>query len=223
MKQTCAPEPPVRGEDVTELLSIDEFTHSYKLLERHHKHYVTEWGGAEGYAASLKVCACLHALTQQVLCSLPAEDVRILELGSGISTFAIGLALEEEEEKSVRNSFLDSFDGDPIWAQRTESFIEDRGYFSQTVSSLEHFAGGDPYHMAFLDVGGLDRRIELLPKVWDRLAAGGYLVLDDMHKHAYATQAWAFIHGRPHVRWDVYELTLDRYLRHAWLVQKPRP
>lgn len=83
---------------------------------------------------------------------------------------------------------------------------------------MEHLASFD---LVVNDLGGMKRRAESLPLLWELVAPGGFMLLDDMHKPEYriAVHNWlSTLEG--FTQYDVHEATTDSFGRYAYLIQR---
>lgn len=151
-------------------------------------------------AISLEYASLLHAL---------ASDIAIekaLDLGSGFSTFVL---LDADVD-------VFSFDHDEAWAKTTNRFISKEN-FVQTLDEFEAFK--EQVDFISHDVGGLQRRIDMVHRCYELLAIGGCMLIDDMHKPQLRS-IYRILDDLGAELFDVKPHTLDRFGRFAVLAQK---
>lgn len=158
------------------------------------------------HAASLELISLLRCL------AVPGPR---LDLGSGISS--LGLSTPDHPITTV--------DTDADWLAKTRSFLESiDDAADRTLRSWDSFvrSPGGPYSLILQDIGGMQRRADSLQFVWDLLAPGGFMVLDDLHKTGYRMSVRAFLQSIPHRFHDVRLLTTDEFGRYAYVIGKPK-
>lgn len=185
---------------------------------------------SDGVVMSLRVAVLFDRVLTSILERAP-EDVLVLDLGSGFSTSVAALVCSD----FGLTSCIEAYDTEGQWAQKSLEFLDWAGksrqpgpvdlrtlLVDQSIRGMKRYSFDGPSADVIVhDVEGYDRRLELLPKLWDRLTPGGFLLLDDMHRLEYAQGVFAWLTGRDDVlRHDVYEATLDNWMRFAWLLQK---
>lgn len=151
-------------------------------------------------AISLEYACMLHAL---------ASDIAIekaLDLGSGFSTYVL---LDAEVE-------VYSYDHDLDWAKKTGEFIG-RDNFVRSLADLANL--DTQVDLISYDIGGLQRRINMLPACFDSLASGGVMLIDDMHKPQ-LRPIYSILDDLGAELFDVKASTLDQFGRFAILAQK---
>jgi len=170
-----------------------------KKLANDYSKYVKNFSSPK-MAISLEYASLLHAL---------ASDIAIekaLDLGSGFSTFVL---LDTDVE-------VFSFDHDDCWAKTTDRFIGKEG-FVQTLDAFENFE--EQVDLISCDTGGLQRRIDMLPRCYELLAMGGCMLIDDMHKPK-LRPIYGILDDLGADLFDVKSYTLDRFGRFAVMAQK---
>ncbi len=170
--------------------------------------YVSQVSSPE-MAVSLET-ACLLAVLCEAL-----EPARVLDLGSGFSSYVLRRAAQRHAGRVV------SVDDDARWLRRSGDFLREQGLAATGLFEWERFrASTERFELVFHDLGSMERRREVLPEVLERVAEGGVLVLDDVHKAEYAEAVRALLAGRPHRCLDLRALVQDRFGRHAWLLSE---
>ena len=131
-------------------------------------------------AASLEVCVLLLALARA------QRPARVLDLGSGFSSFVTRSFAREAGGACRVTSVGDSAE----WLGRTRVFLGKRGVPTDDMLTWEAFRGtaSGPFELIFHDLGDMSVRAAALPHVLGRVAPGGIVVLDDMHKTGYPEQ-----------------------------------
>jgi predicted O-methyltransferase YrrM len=185
-----------RGELLTE-------SHAPEMLAKGYREYTTTVS-TEVMAVSWETAHFLWSLCQVL------RPQRILDLGSGFSTFIFAMYGE---------ALVLSIDDSPSWLERTRTYV---GSSSVEFGSLDALhAMREPFDLVFHDIGitavsSTPLRVSLMQKAADRVTSKGVLVLDDMHKKPVRSAAQALTGG------DLFNLrpiTGDRWGRFSslWL------
>lgn len=153
--------------------------------------------------------------------SLPFADVvgawcralrprTIAELGSGFSSWVV-------RRWSPAGAEVVSVDDDPVWLERSRAFVREEGLPEGEFVPWEAFRGrGGTHDLVVWDFGDVRTRAAATPGAADRVAPGGALLFDDVHKHRLWKRARRLAR-RPEVEgYSLHALTLDEYGRYAW-------
>ena len=161
-------------------------------------------------AASLSACVTALRLVQAT------GAKRIADLGSGFSSVAFRAVLANPAFQ------LWSVDDDAFWLARTGSFLGKRGLRRDGLMVWQDFAaqGPETLDLIFHDLGDMVTRRSVLPLLWQKLAPGGVLVLDDMHKPVYRRAVRAFLADKPCDSFSLQQKTGDQWGRYDWAVIK---
>ncbi len=161
-------------------------------------------------AASLDLAGFLLAWCR---CRHPG---RIADLGSGFTSWLFRRwAREHGADVEVV-----SVDDDPAWLERSREFVADRGLEPGGFVGWPGFrADGRAFDLVLWDYGDVRTRAECMEEILGRVAAGGALVCDDVHKRRIARAAAALGRRRPVVSYSLRAYTLDRWGRYAWLAR----
>lgn len=142
----------------------------------------------------------------------------ILDLGSGYSSYVFRLY----QQRSGNDVRVVSVDDSTEWLEATRHYLAGHGLAQDGLLTVDGFTQLTPERtdLVFLDIRPLQRRIDLLPGLFNALSDGGAIVVDDMHKphfrpgmiSAASTASGRFISLR--------RLTLDQYGRYSYLLIK---
>lgn len=147
-------------------LSVPDLREAYEI-------YLREVSTAD-MAVSLETSRFLYAMSKLKRAS------RILDLGSGFSSYAFGLySLNVEPHAHVY-----SVDDDEKWLNKTRDFLIGRHIPNNHLMDWNSFVKSPPstFDLIFHDLGNMNLRTESLPFIISLLDKSGVLILDDMHK-----------------------------------------
>ncbi len=148
----------------------------------------------------------------------------VADMGSGFSSVALRVHARRRPGLQVW-----SVDDDAYWLDRTGAFLRRHGLNADQRLSWADFAAGQgpglgQIDLIFHDLGNMVTRRRVLPILWQRLAATGWVILDDMHKPIYRSAAIRFSVEPPFETgasaYSLRSLTVDRFSRYAWLLCK---
>lgn len=180
---------------------------SHRLAAKHASY--TKKVSTPVMAVSLEAASVLEALI------ILEQPTLIADLGSGFSSYVVRQAPGSASAISV--------DDDPEWLQASRDFVAaELGDRSAEFVDLRTWRESDPsmrYDLIFHDMGSMEVRAETLDLVADRVAPGGLLLLDDVHKSEYGEMAHQLLHSRPFVTYDLRALTLDDMNRRCLLAR----
>jgi len=138
------------------------------------------------------------------------------DLGSGLSSWL----LRWWARRTGHRLHVVSVDDAPRWLDRARSFVEASGLPAEEFRTWSQFRDGDRrFDLVLWDFGDVRARAEATGEIWERVAPGGALLFDDIHK----ARLWRAARGlrrRHRDRLEGYSLrewTRDRYGRFAWL------
>ena len=176
-------------------------------LKQDHEAYLENVSTAD-MAASLEVCTFL-VFTCETL-----RPARILDLGSGFSSFVFrSYAASREEHINVV-----SVDDDVDWLEKTRQNLETHGLDQGHLLTWDGFADTttDPFDLIFHDLGSIWKRAETLRIVLGTAKTDRCVViLDDVHQVPYGEYAKAItrFHGFDFI--SARALTLDAFGRYS--------
>lgn len=164
----------------------------------------------------------LEPTDRAMTASLPFADVlaawcravgpaTIAELGTGFSSWVV-------RRWAPTGAEVVSVDDDPEWLERSRAFVREEGLPEGEFVSWEAFRRRDRTHdLVVWDFGDVRTRASATPEAADRVAPGGAMIFDDVHKHRLWRRARRLAR-RPEVEgYSLHALTLDEYGRYAWL------
>jgi predicted O-methyltransferase YrrM len=173
-------------------------------------HSYTSEVSTDAMAISLELAALLLTL-----CSYRQPD-RVLDLGSGFSSVVLRKYAQE-----APGSLVVTIDDDAEWLHKTRQYLEREGLPFGHLYSWDEFYRRGRFPMGFdvvlHDLGSMDTRLAVIPKVADLVATGGLLILDDFHKRRYRRQATSLLKARGFKVYSVRRYSLDYLHRFAAL------
>jgi predicted O-methyltransferase YrrM len=110
---------------------------------------------------------------------------RILDLGSGFSSFAFGKYL-----RNVGSGVLSSVDTSEFWLNETSEFLRKYEIAIAHMCTLDQYLNVESEtevpDLCFLDIGDLELREQLLPSLLSNVVRHGMvLLIDDFHVPSY--------------------------------------
>lgn len=174
-------------------------------LREAHGRYLSLGPTDPAMAASLPFADVLGALCRAL------RPRSVAELGTGFSSWVV-------RRWSPAGAEVVSVDDDPQWLERSRAFVRAEGLREGEFVPWETFRGRERRHdLVVWDFGGVRTRASATPEAADRVAAGGALLFDDVHKHRLWKRARRLARRRPVEGCSLHALTLDEYGRYAWL------
>lgn len=141
------------------------------------------------------------------------EPTRIVDLGSGFTSWVI-----RDWARDRRVDRVVSVDDDPGWLEVSRNFVRDRGLPDGNFVRWEEFRwGAGRFDLVVWDFSGVRRRASATRSAAGRVAPGGALLFDDIHKARLWHRArWLDWLG-PAEGYSLRAFTMDGYGRYAWL------
>ncbi len=151
-----------------------------KRLLPHYTDYV-ERVSSPGMSLSLETSVVLDLLCEWT------HPRRILDLGSGFSSFV----LRSCAERSPHPCRVVTVDDDLLWLERTRDFLREKNISQRDMYPWEEcgISKEEPFDLILHDLGSMNTREEVLPRVLAVAGEKTLLVLDDMHKDYYRETA----------------------------------
>lgn len=198
--------------DAKRLCRLFPTLRDYKVLRREHEERLKAAYGSyvkqistEDMAASLKASSFLY-----ILASI-THPSRILDLGSGFSSFVFRL-YSKECNHGVE---VFSVDDNEEWLVKTRSFLHSQGIEGMNLFHWQEFRQGNHvgFDLIFHDLGSMELRAETLPEVLSLCRLDGLIVLDDMHSEYYRPLALKTVRKTGFHLCSVRKYTLDKFGR----------
>jgi predicted O-methyltransferase YrrM len=187
--------------------SMSSFTGRLAPLHRTYTREVS----APDMAISLATAAFLRAYCERM------RPRRILDLGSGFSSYVFRSFVAAR-----RQGVAYSVDSSSSWLDRTRAFLAEHHLSTEDLIHCADDLDGLPpgaFDLVFHDLGLVKLRSLSLPAAIARVRPDtGVLILDDMHKKAYASSVHQVLRSRPHRYLSLAVYTRDQYGRHCGLV-----
>jgi hypothetical protein len=133
----------------------------------------------------------------------------LADFGSGFSSVVLRLFSDKQ---------VYSIDDDSSWLERTRSFLEQRNLPTRQLVLLNDFNIAN-LDFAFYDLGTDATRLENFSRCYESTRAGGYILIDDLHKPGWKEFFKANIKDSQFIE---LKGTLDRFGRYIGLVIKSR-
>ncbi len=160
-------------------------------------------------AISLELANVLHGLTQHF------RPARILELGSGFSTFVLARSAE------TWRGDVTTLEDDATWASKTLEFLARQGISNAQVELLQvQGTGQTQYDFVFLDLNFVEVRKNYIELAFSACTPGGLLVFDDIHKSDYLFEVLDRSRKWRVELYDLKAFTLDTYGRYSLAIVK---
>ncbi len=143
---------------------------------------------------------------------------KILDLGSGFSSFVIRYTLKEYDIKSE----VTSIDDNEFWLAKSRDFVRDKNLEINTFILWDDFLVTDIQKYDFIshDLGTMDIRRKTLDSIIDYLKPeNGILLLDDMHKRKYREYVLENIKTLRIKKFDFRRYTLDSFGRFSYVLK----
>jgi predicted O-methyltransferase YrrM len=158
-----------------------------------------------GHAVSWEAVQLLFVLAKSI------KPKRILDLGSGFSSFAL-----RHFSTYVQNGVeIYSVDDNEEWLQKTYGFLKSHDLPTDNLFLWPDFklSDQDDFDLIFHDLGRMELRVESLPFVLSLQSPAGIVVLDDMHKKPYRTMIKQEIENKNLSLHSARKFTLDKFGR----------
>jgi predicted O-methyltransferase YrrM len=184
-----------------------------KLLP-YYNHYVTDVSN-EIMAVSFKLSVFLF-----YLCGL-RKPGRILDLGSGFSSFVFRYFMSHADPKPVVWSIDDSTE----WLDKTRSFLIANDVNPEQLISWNDLmkSSAHPFDFVFYDLGGFDFRKSSLEKILNMTDRRGIIVLDDMHSADYGLYTREVLKKSRMHYYNIREFTNDKFGRYSLMAFHESP
>jgi hypothetical protein len=177
-----------------------------------HNRYTTQVS-RQRHAASLELSAFLLGFCRTT------KPARVLDLGSGFSSYVLRLYGKEEEGAAIA-----SVDTDETWLARKQEFCADMSMPGGTFSLWSEFGRGFPdgsgYELVLHDLGDMAIRVATLSQALLLTSHPGNLILDDVHKPGYGAHARRIVSASALWYLNLRQLTLDKSGRYSLLVHR---
>jgi predicted O-methyltransferase YrrM len=170
-----------------------------------YEQYVREISSPD-MAASLELATFLY-----VVCKVNGYK-KVVDLGSGFSSYVFRLYARETSGVVVV-----SVDDDVQWLGKTRSFMISHNLDVNGMMTIEEFVSLDQpeYDCILLDLNFVEVRINYVEAVMNRIAPGGMIIFDDVHKPDYRNALLGIISRKSGICYSLKPVTLDRFGRYA--------
>jgi predicted O-methyltransferase YrrM len=178
-----------------------------------YREYVTSVS-TRGMAISLELAVFLSVLCNE------RRPARILDLGSGFSSFALRTYMS----KVSPTPEVWSVDDDAKWLERTREYLLKHDLPTEQLIIWSSFQERSPrvFDLILYDLGNMDFRTRTLEQVLEYSGEGSALILDDVHQPEYGSYARKFLKARRYSSYSLKKYTLDDLGRYSMLVNFPR-
>ena len=198
-------------EPILDELNIRELQEYRKIIEPYHENYIRDFTHP-GYAFSLESSALLFWVIAR------NKPEKILDLGSGFTSFVIRFAKQQLQ----LNSVCTSIDLEENWLDKTKEFLN---LHAIQHDCLELFSMSDvnlnaSYNLIVSDSSG--DRTSILETYLPNLAENGIVILDDMHSHRLRKEAREVGIKFGLKYRSLYKFTIDDFGRFAAVLINPK-
>jgi hypothetical protein len=179
-------------------------------LRPYYEEYVTRISRYD-YAISLELAGFLLALCYTW------RPSRLLDLGSGFSSFVFRLYKKENNPEAI----VWSVDDSSVWLGKTRDFLAQQGLSVGNLSMWPSFLGQKPaaFDMILHDLDGIPTREQVFPVVLGLAAQGGAVVVDDMHMYDHRVHMRQVLATAKLKYYSASFFTKDKNGRYAYLVK----
>lgn len=181
-----------------------------KKLEPHYAEYVQNVS-SPAMAASLELAAYLYTL-----CTIK-RYTKLLDMGSGLSSFVFRLYAKENPEAVVY-----SVDDDGAWLEKTKTYLKRYQLNTENMYTLQEFidANISGFDCILHDMNFVEVRIKYVDFVIKCVSQNGIVIMDDVHKPDYRYALLEKLKGLNLVTYTLKPNTVDSYGRYAFAVLK---
>lgn len=137
----------------------------------------------------------------------------ILELGSGLSSIIL--------RKHSPDSHIVSVDTDRKWLNKTNKVLEGLTLPNKGLMLWEDFlkSTNQSYNLIYYDISNISRRIKYFEQVLSLLTPGGFLIIDDLHKHPLREQIFRTLSQKTETNYyNLHHFTKDQFSRYQGLI-----
>ncbi len=180
-----------------------------KIFPYYHE-YISEIS-SEIMASSLELSIFLLFMCDMV------RPKKILDLGSGFSSFLFRLHALNAQEKPL----ICSVDDSEEWLVKTAGFLTTHQLPSTNLMTWDAFSGQDsgPFDFIFYDLGPFEFRKDSLKRVLEKMTGPrGIIILDDMHSADYGLFVKRSLKGTRFRAYDTGCYTRDHYSRYSLML-----
>lgn len=177
-------------------------------IKAEHKFYVDN---ISKNAASLECCMYLLSLYDSL------KPDRILDLGSGISSYCLRLF----KKFHGFNTDIWSVDTDIKWLKKSREYSDARGLDPTNFITWDEFKDHtEPFDLIFVDIDMSPKRKLYFESVFNQFSKAGTIVmLDDMHKSIIGSPFDKLMKTKSYTESDIKAQTLDEFGRFSRLVE----
>ncbi|HRN70064.1 MAG TPA: hypothetical protein PLS49_02660 [Candidatus Woesebacteria bacterium] len=166
----------------------------------------------ENMAASLELASCIYALCKY------KKPLRVLDLGSGFSSFVLRTFKKEESEEMEVISVDDSQD----WLNKTRDYLYMNHLSTDHLLVFEDFikSGESQFDLVLHDMNFVEVRKNYIEEVINRTSEGGLIIFDDVHKIDYFFELIKILKAKK-IRYSSFrKSTLDKFKRFSIIAIK---
>jgi hypothetical protein len=184
-------------------------------LNKVYKLYTT-YVSPSDMATSFQQCCLLKLIVEKL------GGCRILDTGSGISTYFIRISLPNSSESTT-------IDDNPVWIEKIKQFLEVNSLSTDRLLLWNDVRGKNlgKFDFIYHDLGCIETRIESLDNIAQRVVDGGIIMLDDLHFTQLPSCdlngfALEYFKSRGWSQVDIKQLSTDQFGRYASIFIKPK-
>lgn len=146
------------------------------------------------------------------------KPTRILDLGSGFSSFVLRLHKSEASPEPEVWSVDDSSE----WLEKTRSFLMKRRVSDKNLMTWDTLVVSNPGRFDFIlyDLGDFDFRRDSFDRVLQFADENGVVIVDDMHSANYGLYVRKRLNDNKWKYFNLHHFTNDKYGRYSLLIQR---
>jgi len=179
-------------------------------LKLYYEQYVKEVSRAD-MAASLELAAFMYTLCQV------NRYTKLLDMGSGLSSFVFRLYAKENPEATVF-----SIDDDTAWLEKTKDYLRQHQLGVENIFTLNQFLKSkeEGFDCILHDLNFVEVRINYIEHIMRIAKPKGLVILDDVHKPDYLLSILIKLQKLNVKMYDLKPMTFDSYGRYSLALMK---
>ncbi len=191
-------------------LNSETIEQNREKLKPYYEQYVKEVSRAD-MAASLELATFMYTLCQV------NQYTKLLDMGSGLSSFVFRLYAKENPEATVF-----SVDDNVEWLEKTKCYLLQHQLVVDNIFNLNQFLESkeDGFDCILHDLNFVELRINYIEHILRITKQHGLIILDDVHKPDYFLASLIKLQKLNVKMYDLKPVTFDSYGRFSMAVMK---